>query len=317
MTKPSRQAPTSRLHRWFGFLASASVLCAIAIGSIWVGILLLLQGPTVYGSAGGALAASELERSPTRSPAPAEMTVMTLNLAHGRAEKSHQALLSKETITKNLDQVAALLRGAEPDVVALQEADGPSLWSGRFDHVAHLAEKSGLEHHFRGNHVQGLKVAYGTALLSDHPLGDTASITFPPSPPTLTKGVVFGAVQMPGVGPVTVASVHLDFSRKSVRQEQIDRLVEALADRPRPMIVLGDFNCDWDDESTLPDLAEQLGLHAVAPDDETITFPKLRKRLDWILVSDNLELVDYQVSPQPLSDHRAVIARVRVAGDRP
>ena len=51
------------------------------------------------------------------------------------------------------------------------------------------------------------------------------------------------------------------------------------------MIVMGDFNCDWDDEATLPTLAEQLHLKAFEPDSTTTTFPKTGKRLDWIFVS--------------------------------
>lgn len=286
---------------------------ALVLGAaVQVGVSYYVCGPSVYGAGSGSLHASEPIRSVATADQPVELTVMTLNAAHGRADGHHQALQGKESIIENLDEIAAAVRELAPDVVALQEADGPSIWSGRFDHVAHLAEAAGYEHSYRGEHVSGLKLSYGTALLSRHPLENTASITFPPSPPTLTKGFVVGEISIPGAGPITVAAVHLDFSRKSVRQEQGERLAEELADRPRPMIVMGDFNCDWDDEPTLATLAEKLDLRAFEPDSTTTTFPKLGKRLDWILVSDHVEFIDYQVGEKGLSDHQPVIAKLRI-----
>ena len=237
---------------------------------------------------------------------------MTLNAAHGRANGIHQALLSEETITANLGEIALVLNELSPDIVAFQEADGPSLWSGGFDHMDYLADASGFDHTYRGNHVSGFQLDYGTAVISHFPLKNKASITFPTNPPLFPKGFVVGEASVPGVGPVTVVSVHLDFARESVRLEQVKWLVDELVDRPRPLIVMGDFNCDWDDEPTLPWLAERLGLRVFEPDDTTTTFPKLGKRLDWVFISDEIEFVDYQVVGAELSDHRAVITRLRM-----
>ncbi len=315
---PTSDAPTkaragsSRLRRWFRWAACAVMVTALLAALIPVAVSYYLCGPSVYGPGSGSLLADEPTPAVVAPSTPVELTVMTLNAAHGRAEGSHQALLSKERIVENLDLIAAAIRDQSPDVVALQEADGPSIWSGRFDHVAHLAEAGGYEHVYRGEHVSGLKLSYGTAALSRYAIENRASITFPPNPPTFPKGFVVGEVNLPGVGPVTVASVHFDFARKSARKEQAKRLVEELAKRPRPLILMGDFNCDWGDETTLPSLAEQLGLRAFEPDDTTTTFPALGKRLDWILVSDEIEFVDYQVGEGGLSDHCAVVARLRI-----
>lgn len=311
-TSTKHKAGPSRFRRWIRRLACAMAIALVLGAAVQVGVSYYVCGPSVYGAGSGSLHASEPIRSVATADQPVELTVMTLNAAHGRADGHHQALQGKESIIENLDEIAAAVRELAPDVVALQEADGPSIWSGRFDHVAHLAEAAGYEHSYRGEHVSGLKLSYGTALLSHHRLDNTASITFPPSPPTLTKGFVVGEISIPGAGPITVAAVHLDFSRKSVRQEQVERLAEELADRPRPMIAMGDFNCDWDDEPTLATLTEKLDLRAFEPDSTTTTFPKLGKRLDWILISDHVEFVDYQVGEKGLSDHQPVIAKLRI-----
>ncbi len=43
---------------------------------------------------------------------------------------------------------------------------------------------------------------------------------------------------------------------------------------------------------------------------ELATFPKLEKRLDWILVSRGLEFLAYETLPEVLSDHQGVVAEI-------
>jgi len=204
--------------------------------------------------------------------------------------------------------------------VALQEADGPSIWSGRFDHVEHLAGNAGFSHHCRGEHVKGMKLSYGTALLSRLALDDCRSVTFAPSPPTLSKGFVVGTIQWPGRPGLQVdcVSVHLDFSRKSVRRKQVRKMITELAERENPLIIMGDFNCEWTGKDrSLRTLAKELDLVAYKPTAEDMpTFPKLKKRLDWLLVSPELEFVEYRTVPDAVSDHRGVVAVLRIADQK-
>ncbi len=307
-----RQGRPSRLKRWLRRTAWVVSVTAVLGAVVSVALSYYVRGPSDFGPGSGSLLASEPAYRTTSAAAPVELTVMTLNAAHGRANGFHQAFQSTNRVTENLDRIVEALQARSPDIVTLQEADGPSIWSGKFDHVAYVAEGAGLAHAFRGEHVSGLKLSYGTAVLSRYPLDQSASITFAATPPTFPKGFVMSEVIVPGMGPVTVASVHLDFARESVRQDQVERLVEELAQRPRPMIVMGDFNCDWDDEPTLPTVAEKLDLKAFEPASTTSTFPSNGKRLDWIFVSDQIEFLDYEVGKEGLSDHRPVIAKLRV-----
>ncbi|MHC4732089.1 MAG: endonuclease/exonuclease/phosphatase family protein [Planctomycetota bacterium] len=234
----------------------------------------------------------------------APLRVMTLNVAHGRGTAAHQTGLGKDELEVNLEAVARMLRRERPAVVALQEADGPSFWSGEFDHVRRLAARAGYPHRFRGRHVDAPRLSYGTALLAARPLENPVSHRFAPSLPTPLKGFVVATV-----GPVDVVSVHLDFLRAGVRRRQVAEMIEALRTRGRPLILLGDLNLEWGD--TLRHLADALDLKAFAPDaTDLATFQD--RRLDWILISRELEFVRYAVVPDALSDHRAVVADVRV-----
>ena len=245
---------------------------------------------------------------------------MTLNVAHARRSGPHHLFVRRERAEANLERIAWAIMREAPDVVALQEADAPSLWSGRFNHVEHLAKVAGFNHLFHGEHVclwRGRRrICYGSAILSRFPLADVTSHRFARSLPTPTKGFVAATLRIPGrVGaPLRVVSVHLDFSRKRVRQDQVLHMAGMLAGHAGPLLVLGDFNCQWEGrEDTLQLLAGQLGVRPYRPaSGELFTFPsrRPRKRLDWILASRDLDFRSYQVLPDRLSDHLPVVAEV-------
>jgi endonuclease/exonuclease/phosphatase family metal-dependent hydrolase len=243
------------------------------------------------------------------------LRVMTLNIAHGRKDRVHQSFLKRRTIEDNLDDIARVLVREKPLMAALQEADGASAWSGGFDHVGYLAQAGGFRYSVRGEHVKGAGLCYGTAFVSSVALADVVSVTFPSSPPTFSKGFVVCTVTEDDAGAaIDVVSVHLDFSRDAVRETQLRMLVEELSARARPLIVMGDFNCQWnDDASPLRLLAEGLGLRAFEPDTDMPTFPTLGARLDWILVSREFEFVRYEVVPDTVSDHLGVVADIRMS----
>jgi len=243
------------------------------------------------------------------------LRVLTLNLAHGRKDSLNQMLLGRPAFERNLAEAAELLRYSGADVVALQEADGPSLWSGSFDHVAFLAAQADYPWYSRAGHARTWLFDYGTALLSRVPFTDRLDHAFRPSPPSMTKGLTLGQIAWHPdgrAGPVYVdiVSVHLDFSRDSVRRQQIAETTATLSDRTHAMIVLGDFNSDWSgNESVVTGLARRCGMQAYQPlADHLGTYRSSGSRLDWVLISDDLEFLHHEVLPHVVSDHHAVMA---------
>jgi len=250
------------------------------------------------------------------------LKVMTLNLAHGRKDGLNQLLKSEGTIRRNLEEIATVLDKQGADIVALQEADAPSFWSGGFDHVALLAEQAGYPFYESSHQANSWFFSYGTALLSRANISAVTHHTFKPSPPTMNKGYTLGQVAwQPGATEpvlVDIVSVHIDFSRKSVREQQSTELSETLASRGNPIIIMGDFNSDWTaDEQVVRALAERADLHVFRPEAEDLATYSNTKRYDWILISKQLEFVSLEVLPDILSDHSAVVAeiRMRTSGD--
>lgn len=250
------------------------------------------------------------------------LKVLTLNIAHGRKDAMNQVFLGETTIRSNLADAAALLKSTGADIVALQEADGPSRWSGNFDHVALLAQLAEYPWYSRATHAQNWLFDYGTALLSRYEFTQMLSHKFDPSPPTPTKGFILGQIawrsDQNGISSavIDIVSIHLDFSRKNVRRQQVAELIEILSNRKNPVILLGDFNSDWSSETSIVrELTRRCGLHAYRPAANDLgTYRNHERRFDWILVSKALEFKNYTVLPEVVSDHFAVVAEVILRG---
>ncbi len=245
------------------------------------------------------------------------LDVLTLNVGHARGMALNQLFVSHSRHQRNLEGIAAVLKQADADVVALQEADAVSLWSGRFDHVEFLSATTDYRCYVHGHHADTWFYRFGAALMSRVAMSETGSHAFRPSPPTTTKGFVRGTIRWrrPGEGEpvreITLISIHLDFSRKKVRDAQIAELVTAMSGRVNPLIILGDMNEDWSHEdSAVRRIASEFGLRAFTPEAAELGTYEQTKRLDWILISEELGFVDYTVLPDIVSDHRGLMARI-------
>jgi len=253
------------------------------------------------------------------------LSVLTLNLAHGRKSALNQMLQKTSTTRRNLEEIADFLSNSGADLIALQEADSPSRWSGRFNHVEFVSEKSPYPCRLHAHHATKYMYDFGTALLSRVPYTNSILHTFAPSPPTTNKGFVMGEVrwnpggELPKPITVSVISVHLDFSRKKVREAQIEEIRAMLPDIEPPVIILGDFNTDWNSEdSSLKTIVANGNLKIYQPESTQLgTYKNGKHRLDWILISKELEFVSYEVPQVVLSDHQPVQASVRLLEKSP
>jgi endonuclease/exonuclease/phosphatase family metal-dependent hydrolase len=200
--------------------------------------------------------------------------------------------------------------------VALQEVDGPSRWSGGFDHAATIAGRARYGWRVRASHASSWLFDYGTAVLSRLPIVTAHAHRFAPTPPTLRKGFVISQVAwQDAANPaqerhIDVVSVHMDFLSRRARTSQVNELGDMLARRSNPSIVLGDFNSDWSvSDSPVRQLATRLGLQAYQPAAARMDTHN-GQRLDWILLSPQLSFHSYRVLPEVVSDHRAVVAEI-------
>jgi len=242
--------------------------------------------------------------------------VLSLNTAHGRSMGLHQALQNSEEARSNLDDIAAMLYRENADVIALQEVDGPSVWSGKFDHVDYLAQAGGYSASIRGTHMKSPGLDYGTALLSRYPLDDAMSFGFGHALSITRKGFVVSKMQWPGriSTSVDLVSLHLHPFRAAARMQQVEQLIDVLRERNRPVVIMGDFNDNWHNEdSAVRFLSDELGLSTHGYDcTDCFTHRRLKFFVDWILVSKEIGLEGFAILDDEISDHYGVSATLRL-----
>lgn len=238
--------------------------------------------------------------------------VMTINIAHGRGTDLNQMFLSKQQINDNIEDISKILVREKPHIVGFQEADGPSFWSGGSDHIKAISEKSGYSFNFHGYHIDAPSLNYGTAVSSKIKIENAEFLTFSTSIFSPPKGFSICSFKWPGNNIDTdVIVLHLDFLSEARRNNQIDEIISYMSKRDkRPLIVMGDFNSSWESsDSSVKKICAALDLKSFRPEEKNnSTFPFSDKRIDWILVSDQIKFLGYKTIDDKISDHLAVVS---------
>ena len=242
--------------------------------------------------------------------------LMTLNLAHGSNNRFGLVPMftSRRKIKHRLQQNALIIKRESPDVVAFQEADGPSWWSGRFHHVNYLAKHAQFRYAILGIHVKTKSKRYGTALISRLHLSHTISYKFT-KVGLFKKGFVIATIQWPSHPSlkVDIVSLHLHPSNLKIQRYQVKEVIQFSKTRKRPVIIMGDFNNTWNKEnSPLWLLAFNLKMQVYKANlPNMYTHRALHKRrLDWILIPPHFHFVHYRVIRDVISDHYGVVADI-------
>jgi endonuclease/exonuclease/phosphatase family metal-dependent hydrolase len=122
-------------------------------------------------------------------------------------------------------------------------------------------------------------------------------------------------VLLPGGHILKLANVHFSITDNTEKfaRGQLEELMEIMAARGESRIIAGDFNMRQ--LETHADLwKEEYSASSYVP---YITYPSENKRMDYFLVPKQYGLDMIKTSPDGLSDHRALTARVDVAAHEP
>jgi endonuclease/exonuclease/phosphatase family metal-dependent hydrolase len=89
-------------------------------------------------------------------------------------------------------------------------------------------------------------------------------------------------------------------------------MVEVFPNRENPMLIPGDFNMSGLQKISDKKLAEKAGMSVYDPDSTDLHTYNSSYRHDRILISDDLDFVHYEVLPDNISDHLAVLAEIQL-----
>ncbi len=253
---------------------------------------------------------------------------MTFNIAHARgASLVHQSLRSHDRLRANLRKIAQLITQLEVDIVALQEIDQDSRWSGSFDHLAFLREHTGLTHSVFGltnKRIGRIHLNYGNAILSRYPIHHHESVSFGRGT-VGEKGFLFTELDTPS-GRIPICNVHLHHRSRPARLRQVIRLMHFLDEQRKHRKArwrTGPFICgDLNNTSVQPDATavllgylEQFENYTLLPKGRAPhTFPSVwpRRALDYIYVPGDCTGASAMVVRSFLSDHRPVLAEFQL-----
>lgn len=229
----------------------------------------------------------------TGAPLQDTLTVMSWNLQSGFARDNRWDLKAQ----------ARAIAAERPDVVVLQEVSRGWLVSSYTDELLWLSRELDMPYVWGPASADQL---WGNAVLSRAPLHDVDVLHYSSTQNLKRSALRVGVATETGT--VWVIATHLDnpSGAGAVRFAQVNELVEFRGQR-NPAIVAGDFNAVPDSDvmaallqSGLVDSGAGFPSDAGTSDDG--------RRIDYILATPDLTLLDASIVETSASDHHAVIA---------
>ncbi len=248
------------------------------------------------------------------------MRLLIYNIAYGTGNPGGEAkrLLTAHRYLRasrlHFRRIIRFIRHRKPDMVGLIETDSGSFRTAGESQPAKLAEL------FLGRELLAESICkYGPrSWLSKLPyLSSQTNALLSASPDREAKRhyLPCGAKRLVlelECGGITVFLVHLSL-RAACRAKQLAALAELLP-RDRPAVLAGDFNTFRGEG----ELADFLGKTGMRPAGRAPTYPgwKPAKQLDYILVSEEVEVTDFEAPDIRLSDHLPLIAELTLRSPR-
>lgn len=222
---------------------------------------------------------------------------------HHYVTKGWKQILPNREQMRNLSAIANILKPY--DFVGLQEVDGGSFRSGFVNQTRFLATRSGFNFWFsQPNRNVGNLAKHSNGLISKYIPSFCQHQKLPGMP---GRGILLAEF---GYGEETLAIivVHLALGGRSQRR-QIEYLNELASQYPY-VIILGDFNLS-EDRREMRELKSHGFIDACMGDP---TFPSWRpnRKIDYILVSDNLDVSSSSIVEYHLSDHLPIQLKVKL-----
>lgn len=211
---------------------------------------------------------------------------------------------------KVLASITEFIRSQNPDVVGLIEVDTGSIRTGMLNQATHIANELG---HYTAyeckygassiNQLMPIVRKQGNALLAaPHVTGERFHY--------FDMGIKRLIIELE-LDEVCIFLVHLSLKYRQ-RQEQLRSLHDLIESATKPVIVAGDFNTFWGTNEIFL-FTRATGLRS-ANTQGLPSFPARTPRieLDFVLVSPQIEVLDFRIPAVRLSDHLPLVCDFRV-----
>ena len=275
-----------------------------------------------------ALSVMELRSIPSR-----EFKILAYNIAHGRGATDGNWDASAAEKAVRINEIADLLRKEDAEIVILNEVDFNSSWSGGLNQAEAIARAAGYPYWAEQRNldfrVGWMNWRFGNAVLSRYPILSADAVEYPAlnnweSWLVGQKKGMYCVIRHSSPYHFVVSPVHFEHRDENVRYESAKVLLDAIPD-DLPFVCAGDFNSTptgfpesretTNGENAMDYLRDTLKTYPVdSPREFELTFPtsEPKKVIDWIMLSNAFDIDDYYAVDSDLSDHRPVVATVRL-----
>ncbi len=216
---------------------------------------------------------------------------------------------------KNYYKAARAISSIDADIVALNEV-GKHVPKEIKEHAGFIAEQCGYPYHHFAQATTFGSFPYGNAILSKYPIEKLSVVPVKKFvqilPGIYEPRCILSAHVHAGV-PLRVICTHLGLMPDEQRLgiKKVAELVEASS---VPTVFMGDMNID----GSRPIITDKLGLRlhdaCVLTNTHPVTYPSARprKRLDYIFVSEGIEVCGIYTANVIASDHLPLVAEINI-----
>jgi len=229
------------------------------------------------------------------------MIVMSFNTQH---------CLNFYTRKIDFDVMAEAINKCNPDIVGLNEMfdEGPD--EEYTNQAAELSKRTGLKYYYFAEALNEDGNPYGNAILSRFPIISAETINIPdPNPKTGNRYYeTRGMLKVKFENGYTVLVSHFGLNT----DEQANAVETAIKNMEKEKtILMGDFNCKPNDSVLIP-LRELMKDTADLFKKELLSYPSdnPEMKIDYILVSPDINVISADIPEIIASDHRPHIAKI-------
>jgi endonuclease/exonuclease/phosphatase family metal-dependent hydrolase len=219
-------------------------------------------------------------------------TVMTYNIASGH----------KLDGGRNESLINNYFKFKSPDIIGLNEVDINTERSNNTNQLTVLSNNLNYSRafsksiDFQGGH-------YGNGLLTKYDILSQEQKLLYNEQGSEQRSLLHTIINIQGIN-TNVLVTHLEYNNKDVRAKQLEYIKNYIQHLSGPIILMGDFNLE--SPSELDILTDKLNV--IYGSSSPVTFPSDNITLDYILYSEELKLVSYNVDEKNYSDHYPVLA---------
>jgi endonuclease/exonuclease/phosphatase family metal-dependent hydrolase len=240
-----------------------------------------------------------------------KIKLMSFNIQHGRNYN-----FPDEDII-DLSLMANVIEAEGADIVGLNEVRGEGPHPGYTDQAKEIAEKLGYHYFFApAIHIEG-HGPYGNALISKYPIVSGEIVPIPDPADRIngrgfeTRCILKAVIDVAGTQ-LTVLVTHFGLNPSEAENAAIT-VVKELANTYAPKVLMGDFNLE-PDSPVLDRIRILMADTADMFKEQKLSFPSDNpsRKIDYILVSDDITVIEADIPDIVASDHRPHTAVIEI-----